>query len=310
MQDEIAITLALDCIFTEAMAAGTIDPLTGVFSATGSCIVGPEFGTFQIDGVATSDSATFAGSFTCPPDAIPGTVDYTATRTCPDGTLDPGEDCDDGNLENEDACSNLCTINATPCDDGDPCTRGVVDLLLGCTHVEAPALGCRTAGKALLLLKDNANDPQDKLVWKWLKGAETSQQQFGMPTGTTAFTLCIYAGSAVALVARAEVPPDPVKWRPISDKGWKYKDQSGAADGVQKMLLKGGAVGKSKVLVKGKGAQLPDLPSETLPVAADGFPVTVQLFNNATSPCWASAFAAGDVKKNTAEQFKAKSEAP
>ena len=32
---------------------------------------------------------------------------------CPDGVLDPGEECDDGNLVDDDACSNECTLNPT-----------------------------------------------------------------------------------------------------------------------------------------------------------------------------------------------------
>ena len=33
-------------------------------------------------------------------------------------------------------------------------------------------------------------------MWKWIKGAATTIAEFGLPTGTTAYTLCLYAGTA------------------------------------------------------------------------------------------------------------------
>jgi hypothetical protein len=74
--------------------------------------------------------------------------------------------------------------------------------------------------------------------------------------------------------------------------------------------LKGGADGKSKVLVKGKGDGLPDLLSGVLPVESAEFPVSVQLLRNGTNLCWESLFAEADVKKNSEEFFKAKSATP
>jgi cysteine-rich repeat protein len=305
VQNGTSLDFELHCEALQAGGSGTIDPLTGVYSITGSCLIGAgNFGTLQMDGTATPDSSSIAGLFSCPP-AFPGPDTYTGTRSCPNGMLDAFEECDDGNFDNNDSCSNFCETIVVPCDDGDLCTRDVVGPMHACTHSATPADGCRTAEKSLLLLKDSDNNTSDKLVWKWLKGAQTTQDDFGMPTGTTAFSLCIYAGSAAGLVARADVPPDATKWQALSDKGWKYNDASGSADGVQKVLLKGGGAGKSKVLMKGKGEDLADLPAQTLPVAVDGFPVTVQLFNNA-GICWGSAFESADVKKNEANQFKAK----
>ena len=52
---------------------------------------------------------------------------YLSTR-CGDGSLEPGEQCDDGNTLNGDCCSSTCQLVAagTACaDDGNPCTRDV-----------------------------------------------------------------------------------------------------------------------------------------------------------------------------------------
>lgn len=44
---------------------------------------------------------------------------------CGDGTINPGEECDDGNRNNEDACRNNCTWQCesrSECSDGESCT--------------------------------------------------------------------------------------------------------------------------------------------------------------------------------------------
>ncbi len=85
-----------------------------------------------------------------------------------------------------------------------------------------------------------------------------------------------------------------------ANKGYKYKDPSGAADGVTKALLKAGAAGKAKTQVKGKGSNLPPVTLGSLPL-----PVTAQLVNSENSICYTTSFASA--KKNTTAQFKAKS---
>jgi cysteine-rich repeat protein len=66
---------------------------------------------------------------------------YIVTPTCGDGTIDPGEQCDDGNTISGDGCSAQCQIEScftcvsqpsvcspapagTACDDGNACTVG------------------------------------------------------------------------------------------------------------------------------------------------------------------------------------------
>jgi cysteine-rich repeat protein len=47
-----------------------------------------------------------------------------AAASCPDGVLEAGEECDDGNLIDGDCCSSDCLLapNESACDDGDGCT--------------------------------------------------------------------------------------------------------------------------------------------------------------------------------------------
>jgi cysteine-rich repeat protein len=248
---------------------------------------------------------------------------------CGDSIVAPNEQCDDGNTNNGDCCSSTCQFESsgsacsdgnacttgdtcngtgtcnpgapTVCDDGDPCTQDSCNTNSGCAFTSAPRLGCRTAGKALLLLKSNVTTSKDKLVWKWLKGQATTFSDFGnlgTPTGTTAYTLCVYSGTSEALAVT--IPDSSTKWHILgANKGYKYKDPSGAADGIQKALLKAGAAGKAKAQLKGKGTNLPGV---TLPFTA---PVTAQLVNSENSICYTTGFAT--FKKNTSSQFKAKS---
>lgn len=222
--------------------------------------------------------------------------------SCGDGVLDVGEDCDDGNNADGDCCTDTCHFDAfgylCPAPE-DPCLKGICDGA-GTCGVSAPRTGCYDALKSALTLSDGATDDKDKLIWKWLKGDQTTQEEFGVPTGTTSHTLCLFAGTAATFIGSATLPPGSM-WSPISDKGYKFKDPTGTPDGLQKAVLKGGAQGKAKIIVKGKGANLPDMLGASLPL-----PVIVQLGNEGT--CFEGQYDSGDIKKNDGAQFKAKAQ--
>ncbi len=72
---------------------------------------------------------------------------------------------------------------------------------------------------------------------------------------------------------------------------------------MKKLLLKGDAPGKSKLLIQGKEGNLP-LP--TLPLDPNG-PVIAQLSSSDPNrPCYEETFSQANVIKNVAKQFKAK----
>ena len=149
-----------------------------------------------------------------------------------------------------------------------------------------------------MLIKSNASDhSKDKLLWKWIKGAQLDQTALADPTSSASYALCVYAGAGNALIADAALPPG-ARWSAIGDKGYKFKGSS--PDGLSLALLKGGAAGKSKALAKGKGTALPD---PALPLT---YPVTVQLKKDGSPLCLESSFTSANEKKNDATQFKAK----
>lgn len=158
----------------------------------------------------------------------------------------------------------------------------------------SPTSGCRTAQKSVLLIKDNADNTKDKLIWKWIRGASTTEAEFGDPTTTRNYALCVYDGGGRLI--SADVAADATKWQAL-----KYKDSSGGADGIQKIILKPSATSNSKVLVKGKGTNLPDTTLGSLTL-----PITAQLINDETSVCFQGVYAAPQIIKNDTTQFKAK----
>lgn len=256
--------------------------------------------------------------------AAPGGCEPGA-KLCGNGLVDAGEQCDDGNSSGGDCCdqdcqyetsgsacddgnactggdacdgAGLCTgPTALDCSDGNACTTDTCNPASGCANDAALAAGCLTSTKALFLVKNSQDDAKDKLLWKWIKGAAVSQSQLADPTGGTGYALCVYAGPANALVADAALPAG-AGWSAIGNAGYKFKGTS--PDGLGKVLLKGGAGGKSKAQAKGKGAALPD---PALPLA---YPVTVQLRKDGSPLCLESAFTTADEVKNDTKQFKAK----
>jgi cysteine-rich repeat protein len=277
-------------------------------------------------GVAISAKDSISGAL-AQVDAMSITVFYSL---CGDGTLAGGEACDDSNTANGDCCDSTCQFEANgsscadgdlcngdetcdgsgncdsgaplDCEDGDVCSQDTCSPTLGCQNSNQPRTGCKTALKSVLIYKDNASDTKDKLVWKWIKGQPTSFAQLGVPTGTaTAYTLCLYAyaGTTAAQIADVDVPGG-TGWSVVgSNSGYKYKNSTGAEDGVRKIILKTSNANKSKALLKAKGANLPDI---TTPIS---LPVTAQLVNSSTSTCFTADYTTA--KKNVAGTFKAKS---
>ena len=224
--------------------------------------------------------------------------------TCPtDGFVADGTNCDDSNFCNgtQTCGSGVCGGGASPCGMGESCDEGSDLCFAGSCPVNPTS--CRTAGKNKVLIKNKADNTKDKLIWKWTKGAATTQSEFGDPTTTANYALCFYAGATPTLLQGASVPPAGGKWSTVGTKGYKYNDTGAANDGITKIIVKGGAAGKSKALVKGKGANLPDFDSD-LPIAAPDLPLIVQLRNNQNGICWEGSFSAP--KKNLADQFNAK----
>lgn len=189
-----------------------------------------------------------------------------------------------------------CTAPATP-----------TPTPLGIACGTAPALACIAPGKGSLSV-DEKKAGKEKLKVKLTKLLPTvMQSQFGDPvTGSTAYAICIYDAAnqlkASYTIERAGDTCDGAPcWAAISDKGYKYGDKSGAADGVLKMKLAGGDPGKGKIKVIGKNTT-GQLPLGVAALLQDQTSATVQVLTSD-----ASCFGVGltQVKKADGTVFKA-----
>jgi cysteine-rich repeat protein len=151
---------------------------------------------------------------------------------------------------------------------------------------------CRQAEKSKLKYRNDTTGVNDKLKWKWSKGAATDQVELADPTDATDYQFCVYdeASDDATLLFGATVPASSTLWKEIGTKGFRYKDPAAARGGIAKIVAKGGADGKSKILVRGSGAALSD---PTLPLTPNTTGIRVQLTNASNGICWESSFPFG-----------------
>lgn len=195
-----------------------------------------------------------------------------AIDVCGNGTRGVDEQCDDGNLVGGDGCSATCNLEL-------------------CGAV--PSAGCRDTALlgAQLAITNTSPDKKDQLQFKWSKGDATTLAEFGDPLTSASYVLCVYDASAdpQPLLAAAAPAGGTCKsgkpcWK-IAGTGFKYNDGLYTPDGLQSVQLKEGLVdGKSKIQVKGRGA---NLAAPVLPLTV---PITVQLHNTDTAVCWEAVF--------------------
>ncbi len=305
--------------------AGTCNPGTGI------CSDPPSINTTPCDDAdLCTQTDTCDGTGTCvganPVICTPldqcheaGTCD-SGTGLCSDPPLVNGTGCDDGNTCTiSDACtagncvgsSVTCgdSIVQPGCDEDCDIPGGGPNCTPDCHFIcgPTPQAGCRgpaLAGKGTVGLKDKSPDKKDGLNWKYIKGAATTLAEFGDPLTATDYTLCVYDTSAAPQpILLAHAPAGGTCgtkpcWKAIKG-GFKYNDKLFTPDGLQQVLLKSGPATKVKILVKGKGV---DLPMPTLPLTPM---VTVQL-KSESGVCWEARYS--NPQKNLTEQFRAKAD--
>ena len=191
-----------------------------------------------------------------------------------EGILDDGDDsgvagdapCTGGNTA---SCDDNCPLTPNA-DQDDSDTDGVgevCDAVFNCTST--PRAGCFTAGKARLQIQDKSPagaSERDMLKWTWAKGQALTQADFGNPTTTTDYALCLYKGEALALEINVAAG---APWAALGTKGYRFEDPMLGQDGTRSIKEIGGAAGRSMLRQMGKGANLPLMPG-LLPLDAPG----------------------------------------
>ena len=161
-------------------------------------------------------------------------------------------------------------------------------------------------GKSLLVIKDNGKEGRT-LTWKISQGVDAALADFGDPTGSGSYALCLYDDTTDTPVLQMEalIPGggrcegDVDCWEEGKNgSGYKFSDGRRLFDGVSSILFKSGTGGKSSLAVKAGGGNL-RLP--TLPL---GTPLRVQL-QVAGGGCWQAAYTPASVQTNKPGSFTA-----
>lgn len=159
--------------------------------------------------------------------------------------------------------------------------------------------------RSTLQIKNNSFDLRDRLVWRWTGGA-TSISEFGDPTDSTDYALCIYDTTAgnpllaleLTVSAGETCTHNKPCWK-ATKTGFRYNDRSWLSDGVHSIQLKGGT--GTHITVKAGRYQM---PTPLQPFHQDP-QVTVQLVNSAGT-CWEATYSTA--RKNDTAKFIAKSD--
>lgn len=260
-----------DVCTTDACSAGTCGhmPIAGCETTT-STSTSSTTTTSASTSTSTTPSSSSSTSTSTSTSIVAGTTSTTSSTST--STSVPGGPTSTSTTSTT-TSSNTSTTSSTTLPQG-PCTPSPrTDCLL-------PVL----PGKAKLLLKRSLTQSRNLVSWTWGAGAATSVEEFGDPTTTEAYALCLYA--AEAPIFSASVAPGGLCgtvpcWKP-SRIGYKYRNKVGIPAGITTLSLKSGAVGFAKVSAKGKGAHL------VMPPVGDlQLPVRVQL---QAAWCWEARY--------------------
>jgi hypothetical protein len=170
--------------------------------------------------------------------------------------------------------------------------------------------GCRpttVVGKAIVQIVTRLNPDKNRLQWKYTPGATTPKADFGSPLSDTSYQFCIWEevvgdprlAKSYTIPAGGTCGTQPC-WKE-SSSGFKDSDKTHASDGISGLMLKQGlAPGKSKIILSGKGA---NLPIPVLPLVQG--PNVIMQLSASTGVCWETRYAA-PAFRNQPDQFRDK----
>ena len=142
-----------------------------------------------------------------------------------------------------------------------------------------PRDDCRQPRRSRLAMR--LNDPTRKrLQWRW-SGAPTVAADFGAPTSSTDYALCLYRDDSGGTVLAGElVGRAGTAWE-SRDEGFRYRDRDGASDGITQLRLAARSDGRASLSLKAYGIRVPLSSSAVPPDAA----FRAQLVNS-DGTCW------------------------
>jgi cysteine-rich repeat protein len=294
----------------------------------------PAVGEVDLDGGARvngprvdcgADEATSCGNGTTEPPELcdDGDLDdgdgcdSNCTPTgCGNGIVTSGEQCDDGNTAAGDCCGATCQLEATgaPCDDTNPCTTSDACTSGLCAGSEEPDPLCKTALGGQLQIKDRTLDASpdkgNQLAWQWKKGTATTGTELGNALASaTRYDLCLYdlTGGAPSLAARLRIPGGGTCH---GKPCWKASGNGTLTYGDKDATPDGVTQATLRPGSDGK-AQI-QVKARGLALALPTLPLAqgpavVVQLRSSTGACWGQAYAA-PAARNDGAQFKDKAE--
>ena len=226
---------------------------------------------------------------------------------CGNGILEGNEGCDDGNNLDDDCCSATCQprpAGALCRDDGSPCTVDACDAEGRCVHSPPPT--CLASNIGSLVLNRSERGSGNRFSWKWVGGPALAFDQFGDPSRTTDYAVCIYDGREPVFVFAADFSlPANSRWVSRQGRRWVYSDPSATTNGLSDAQLKSGPSGTSRVVFRGKGEGLP-VPA---PVSGGQFfrgnPGVIAQLNGSNGLCLETVFTSP--LRNSPRRYRARS---
>ncbi len=155
---------------------------------------------------------------------------------------------------------------------------------------------CIAPGASLLTMGDVAG--KQSLAFTWKKGPTTNPADFGNPTTTARYAMCLYADNT--LMDQLDVAAGS-GWV-LKPHGFNYKNKTSTT--LQVVTLAAGKVaGKGQIHAVGKGFALGF--GASLPFSG-ATSVTVQLVNSDNALCWGDVYTGAQLVTNTTTKFKGK----
>ena len=315
-----AFTLTFDVRFASVLYEFGVCALVwnGTVSPDGNSITGAEM---------YSLGCAIPGVQCClPPDSDPITGSRISPTVvcCGNGILEESEQCDVVPVTSEDCCANNCTFENAGhfCGATDAChlkecnALGVCEPLppadCGACYECDPVAGCladiRTdckVGGNGARVRVTRRAGSTSFDWQWREGTrpETTLADFGNPTTSTGYELCVFTRDLVpsgfprvaAELARGQACGQTPCWHAQSS-GFRYRDSTGSAGGILRTLLRATSDRRSTLKVVGRGVTL-------FPPLADEVIVQMSTSDASPSRCWSTTFTTP--KANDASRYVA-----
>jgi hypothetical protein len=172
---------------------------------------------------------------------------------------------------------------------------------------------CTTGFAKGALLIEETVPGKEKFLAKLTKGPQLARTDMGNPMavagGTTSYSLCIYDEnsdlvSSMCVDRAGDTCGGRPCWKslrgdPPNGKGYFYKDTA-ADSGITKLLYKSASAGRSKVIITGRGSNIPSGIAAALQSSTQA---TIQL-RSSDAQCLSVTLS--DVKRNDADSYKIK----